>query len=59
MEQVKAKLGPPDEEEDGWLSYRDKYGLDFMFSPSGVLLEIRMNPGFRGRLTSGISLVSS
>jgi beta-lactamase regulating signal transducer with metallopeptidase domain len=59
MEQVKSKLGPPDRQEDRWLGYRDKHGLDFMFGPSGMLLEIRMNPGFRGRLTSGISLASS
>ncbi len=59
MEQVKAKLGPPDREEERWLGYGDKYGLDFWFSPSDVLMEIRMNPGFRGRLASGISLASS
>jgi beta-lactamase regulating signal transducer with metallopeptidase domain len=62
---IKSKLGVPEEDtidsvSSGWfLNYRKKYGLDFWLDNKNVLQEIRLNPGFRGKLTSGISMYSS
>jgi len=61
---IKSKLGEPDEEvkngKDWWLNYIETYGLDFWLSPKeNVLKEIRLNKGFKGRLTSGISISST
>jgi len=64
IEFIKSRLGQPDEElEDKqtngyWLNYIKKYGLDFWFNRHKVLYEIRLDKGFKGKLTSGISLAS-
>lgn len=61
---IKSKLGEPDEEvkneKDWWLDYGKMYGLDFWVNPKeNVLIEIRLNKGFKGKLTSGISMSST
>lgn len=62
---IKSKLGQPDKETKDektgwWLSYGKTYGLDFWINlKENVLLEIRLNEGFKGKLTSGISLAST
>jgi bla regulator protein BlaR1 len=61
---IKSKLGEPDEEtkneKDWWLVYHKTYGLDFWVNPKeNVLIEIRLNKGFNGKLTSGISMSST
>ena len=61
---IKSKLGEPDKEvkneKDWWLNYRKTYGLDFWVNPKeNVLIEIRLNKGFKGKLTSGISMLST
>jgi len=64
IEFIKSRLGQPDEDlEDKqtngyWLNYIKKYGLDFWFNRHKVLYEIRLDKGFKGKLTSGISLAS-
>ncbi|MCJ7824514.1 MAG: hypothetical protein MUP44_06410 [Anaerolineales bacterium] len=60
LEFIKVMLGEPDEETGLWLNYRERYGLDF-WKPSSEspLQEIRLNKGFAGRLSSGISVASS
>jgi len=55
---VKSKLGVPEKEKNTWLSYKNKYGFDLSFTPAGVLAEIILNGGFKGELTSGISMFS-
>jgi len=57
---IKKKLGPPQEEQENWLNYRGTSGLDFaMASDMDMLVEIRLNEGFAGKLTSGVSMSSS
>ena len=62
---VRSRLGKPDDdvkdtETNGWwLNYRKKYGLDFWFNKNNILKEIRLNKGFKGKLTTGISVSSS
>lgn len=56
---IKLRLGVPDHEEGGWVHYRKKYGLGFWFDKGGILKEIRLNDGFEGKLSSGITLYSS
>ncbi len=61
---IKSKLGKPDKEvhnqKDWWLNYRKTYGLGFWVNPQeDFLIEIRLNKGFRGKLTSGISMAST
>lgn len=60
---IKSKFGEPEEEtrneKDWWLVYHKTYGLDFWVNPKeNVLIEIRLNKGFKGKLTSGISMSS-
>ncbi len=65
VEFIKSRLGSPDKETPDkqtkgyWLGYRERYGLDFWFDKNGSLKEIRLNKGFKGKLTSGISLEST
>lgn len=55
-----SKFGQPDKQSTAqWLNYNSKYGLDFWFSSDGLLSELRFNPGFKGRLESGISMDSA
>jgi beta-lactamase regulating signal transducer with metallopeptidase domain/tetratricopeptide (TPR) repeat protein len=62
---IKSKLGKPDEEnkdekQGWWLNYREKYGLDFWLNlQENTLYEIRLNEGFEGKLSSGISMSST
>jgi RNA polymerase sigma-70 factor (ECF subfamily) len=62
---IKSKLGEPekekkDEKEGWWLVYHKKYGLDFWLNlQENTLYEIRLNKGFTGKLTSGISMFST
>ncbi|MHC4737364.1 MAG: M56 family metallopeptidase [Planctomycetota bacterium] len=61
---IKSKLGEPDKEvhneKDWWLNYRKTSGLGFWVNPQeNFLIEIRLNKGFKGKLTSGISMVST
>jgi len=62
---IKAKLGEPEKEkrskkEGWWLVYHKKYGLDFWVNlQENALIEIRMNEGFKGKLSSGISMSST
>ena len=56
---IKSKLGQPDEETEQWLNYKEKLGLDFWFNKQNVLREVRLNRGFKGKLTSGISMSST
>ena len=61
---IKSKLGEPDKEvhneKDWWLNYRKTYGLGFWVNPKeDFLIEIRLNQGFKGQLSSGISMVST
>ncbi|MFH1614635.1 MAG: M56 family metallopeptidase [Planctomycetota bacterium] len=61
---IKSKLGGPDKElhneKDWWLNYRKTYGLGFWVNPQeNYLIEIRLNPGFKGKLSSGISMSSA
>jgi beta-lactamase regulating signal transducer with metallopeptidase domain/Tfp pilus assembly protein PilF len=61
---IKSKFGEPEEEtknkKDWWLVYHKTYGLDFWVdSQKNVLGEIRLNKGFKGKLTSGISMSST
>ncbi|UCE99669.1 MAG: DUF4097 family beta strand repeat protein [Planctomycetota bacterium] len=55
---VKSRLGEPEKEKSSWLSYKNKYGLDFSFTPDGILSEIIIRSPFKGELTSGISMFS-
>lgn len=42
-----------------WWSYRSETGLDFLFSNiTGLIIEIRFNEGYRGKLEGGIGLGS-
>jgi beta-lactamase regulating signal transducer with metallopeptidase domain/tetratricopeptide (TPR) repeat protein len=61
---IKSKLGEPDNEIKNekvwWLDYGKTYGLDFWVNAQkDVLEEIRFNKGFKGKLTSGISMSST
>ncbi len=62
---IKSTLGEPDgenkdEKEGWWLDYRKKYGLDFWLNlQKDTLREIRLNKGFKGKLSSGISMSST
>jgi beta-lactamase regulating signal transducer with metallopeptidase domain len=62
---IKSKLGKPeketkDEQQGWWIAYRQKYGLDFWLNlQKNTLYEIRLNKGFKGKLTSGISMSST
>lgn len=56
-----SKFGQPEDAgkyKEQWLNYRNKYGFDFWLNQDGLLTEIRFNPGFKGRLQSGISMQS-
>jgi len=55
---IKSRLGKPEKEKDTFLSYGDKYGLDFSFTRDGILEEIKVNSNSKGELTSGISMSS-
>ncbi len=56
---IKSKLGPPDKEIKHWISYQSTTGLDFLMANRGdLLIEIRLNRGFRGKLSTNISLSS-
>lgn len=55
-----AKLGEPDNGRTANPMRYQRHGLDFWINAQrGVLTEIRLNPGFEGRLKSGISLSST
>lgn len=57
---IRSKLGKPEQENEHWLSYNTKYGLDLcMADDVDLLIEIRLNRGFKGKLDSGISLSSA
>ncbi|MGD1042196.1 MAG: M56 family metallopeptidase [Sedimentisphaerales bacterium] len=62
---IKSKLGEPDketknEQQGWWIAYHEKYGLDFWLnSREKRLYEIRLNKGFKGKLSSGISMSST
>ncbi|MGD0551089.1 MAG: M56 family metallopeptidase [Sedimentisphaerales bacterium] len=62
---IKRKLGETEEEwknekEGWWLAYHKKYGLDFFLNlQKNTLYEIRLNEGFKGKLSSGISMSSA
>ena len=62
---IKSKLGEPDEENKDekkgwWIVYHKKYSLDFWLNlKKNTLYEIRLNKGFEGKLTSGISMSST
>jgi hypothetical protein len=62
---IKSRLGQPndevkDEKTGWWLNYTKTCGLDFWLNlKENILLEIRLNEGFKGKLTSGISLSST
>ncbi len=49
---IKARYGQPDPEGNrSWLVYRKRRGVDFLFGMGGrLLVEIRFNPGFRGKI---------
>ncbi len=53
---IKRKLGKPNYETDQWLNYNAQYGFDFwMEDPKSPVSEIRLNHGFKGKLSSGIT----
>jgi len=60
---IKSKLGQPDkevkDEKDWWLNYSKTYGLGFWVNKQNVLREIRLNRGYEGKLSSGISMSST
>jgi beta-lactamase regulating signal transducer with metallopeptidase domain len=62
---IKSKLGEPDketknEQQGWWIAYHEKYGLDFWLNlREKRLYEIRLNKGFKGKLSSGISMSST
>lgn len=56
---IKSGFGRPAEETDHWLNYKPQYGLDFLTTADkDMLIEIRLNPGFRGKLGSNVSMDS-
>jgi hypothetical protein len=55
---VNSRLGEPEKEKDTFLSYKNKYGLDFSFTRDGILEEIKVNSNCKGKLVSGISMSS-
>ncbi|NQU08123.1 MAG: FecR domain-containing protein [Candidatus Abyssubacteria bacterium] len=60
MEFIRSTLGEPEEETEERIIYKKRYGIDFwMPAREGPLQEIRLNRGFGGKLSSGISLSSS
>ena len=60
MEFIRSTLGEPEEETEERIIYKKRYGIDFwMPAREGPLREIRLNRGFGGKLSSGISLSSS
>ena len=54
---VKSMLGTPEKEKDHYLAYDDQYGISFFIN--GGHNELRLNPGFVGTLSTGISLNST
>ena len=57
---VQSLLGSPTRiDYDGRLLRYTNHGFDLWFSGNQVLSEIRLNPGFKGKLDTGISLSSS
>jgi hypothetical protein len=60
LAQIRRKLGKPEGGTEKWLVYNKKYGIDFWGpAENSPPYEIRLNRGFKGRLSSGISLQSS
>ena len=59
-EYVKSILGPPKYiDYNGQMRRYPDLRIDFWFSRDGRLSEIHLNPGFEGRLNSGISMSST
>lgn len=57
---VRSVFGPPQRvESNGRLLDYPEDGINFWFSKDGVVSEIRLNPGFRTQLETGISLSST
>ena len=56
-EEIKSLLGHPEEEKENWLNYNKKYGIDFYIDRNHI--ELRLNPGFEGQLSTGITLNST
>lgn len=62
---IKSKFGKPDmenqdEEQGWWIVYQKNYGLNFWLNmQENILFEIRLNRGFKGKLSSGISMSST
>jgi beta-lactamase regulating signal transducer with metallopeptidase domain/tetratricopeptide (TPR) repeat protein/outer membrane lipoprotein-sorting protein len=61
---IKSKLGKPDkeikDEMDWWLDYGKTCGLEFWIDQDkNMLIEIRLDKGFKSKLTSGISMSST
>lgn len=56
---IRSKLGRPAHETGGFMNYTPQLGIDFWVSNSnGLLQEIRLNRGFKGRLTSNVTLAT-
>ncbi|MCK5175518.1 MAG: LamG domain-containing protein, partial [Planctomycetes bacterium] len=55
---VQTVLGPPARIDGRFLRYT-RHGFDLIFSTNGLLGEIHLNRGFKGRLDTGISLAST
>ncbi|MGA1822375.1 MAG: HAAS signaling domain-containing protein, partial [Thermoplasmatota archaeon] len=61
VDDIYREYGTPEAKEETastlWLSYRNRYGLDFLLSNDGAtILEIRINEGFEGRTEEGIGI---
>lgn len=59
--EVIGAYGPSEDEVKFWQNYRARLGIDVFFGddPQSGAREIRFNPGFAGRLTSGIGVGST
>ncbi|NQU07835.1 MAG: hypothetical protein HQ583_04670 [Candidatus Abyssubacteria bacterium] len=57
---IKSKLGEPDIEKGHLLDYNVKYGIEFVFAADrDMLIEMHLNRSFKGKLSSGVTTLSS
>jgi hypothetical protein len=58
-QEVIAAFGASQDTQSYWLNYRRSLGVDVFYGQGDRAVEIRFNPGFRGRLQSGITIGST
>jgi hypothetical protein len=59
-EEVRRIFGQPENSDPNWLVYHKRFALDFLFPAQGEgATEVRFNPGFSEKLSSGIGIGSS